>query len=137
MRASGWARRAGATGIYCAAIGAFLAVRAATTLAGGASFGAPGDGWRSVFQLIAVAILAVGLARGGAARASVGVVGAIYATATVLELFDGSALLGAIPVDMRDRVVHPLLAAVAVACVAAARRSAPASSEAIGGANRG
>lgn len=119
---SGWSGWPAAARWCCVALGAFLAVRAVSTLAVGASWALPGDGWRSLWQLAMAAVLAVGVARASAAPAAVALVGAVYAAATVLELFNGVELLGAIPVDMRDRVVHPLVAIVAAVCVLIARR---------------
>ena len=37
--------------------------------------------------------------------------------ATVSELVNGTILLGAIPVDMRDRIVHPLIAILGAAAL--------------------
>jgi hypothetical protein len=107
---------------YCVAIALFLGVRAITTLAAGASFAVPGDGWRAVFQLVAVAILAAGIAYPRAARLSVASVTVIYLLASASELVDGTVLLGAIPVDMRDRIVHPLIAAIGVIALMIGRR---------------
>jgi hypothetical protein len=104
---------------YCLLTGAFLLVRAVSTLAGGASFDRPGDGWRSIFQLAAFAVLCAGLATGRATWAAA-TVGVVYAVATALELLNGHEILASIPVDMRDRWVHPLLAVIALACVVAA-----------------
>ncbi|MGE2817473.1 hypothetical protein ACQI5H_20355 [Mycobacterium heidelbergense] len=94
-------------------VGIFLAVRAVSTLAAGANFALPGDGWRSVWQLLLVAVLAVGVASPRVAWPAVAVVGVVYTVATVLEAFHGADLFGVVPVDMRDRIVHPLLAIVA------------------------
>lgn len=118
----GWTGAASAPRWYCLAAGVFLGVRAVSTLVAGASFGVPGDGWRSVWQLCMVAVLAIGITGPVASRAAAGIVGAIYATATVLEAFHGADLLGVVPVDMRDRIVHPLLAGFALACVYLTRR---------------
>jgi hypothetical protein len=99
---------------YAALVAAFLAVRAITTLAAGAAFGAPGDGWRAVFQLcVACVLLASVRARAGAARAVLGV-GVLYLIVTVLGLLNGHDILGVIPVDGRDKVVHPLLGLTAL-----------------------
>ncbi len=111
----------GAARCYCLLVGAFFLVRAATTLGGGASFDRPGDGWRSVFQLTMAAILIIGLGRGQHAPLAVAVTTVVYAALTVLELFDGTEIVGTIPVDMRDRWVHPLLAIIGLACLAARR----------------
>ena len=121
---SGWTGGASAPRWYCVAVALFLGVRATSTLAKGASFELPGDGWRSVWQLAMVAVLAVGIARPRAARTAAAVVGLTYATATGLEVFHGTDLVGAVPVDMRDRVVHPLLAGLAMFCLLLGRRRA-------------
>jgi len=115
MRFTNWTGTAGILRWYGVAVGGFLLVRAISTLAGGASFAVPGDGWRSLFQLVAAAILVAGLVRPRAMRIAVAAVTAIYLLATVSELVDGTVLLGAIPVDMRDRIVHPLIAILGVA----------------------
>jgi hypothetical protein len=100
---------------YGVAVGGFLFIRAISTLAGGASFAVPGTGWRSLFQLAAVAILVAGIVRPKAMRIAVAAVTVIYLLATVSELVNGTILLGAIPVDTRDRIVHPLIALLGAA----------------------
>ncbi|WP_163549362.1 hypothetical protein [Candidatus Frankia nodulisporulans] len=95
-------------------------VRAVGTLVGGASWTAPGTGWRSVWQLVMVAFAVGGLVFPARRTLCVAAIGAVYAAATLLELaVDGDRLIGLIPVDMRDRVIHPLVAALAVASVVA------------------
>lgn len=73
-------------------------------------------------QLVAVAILAVGAARPQRALGAVAAVGVLYALQTVLGLLGGDTILGLIPVDMRDRIVHPTIAILALAIVFAGRR---------------
>jgi len=126
MRAKNWTRAASVPRWYCVAVGLFLGIRAVTTLAAGASFAVPGDGWRALFQLVAVVILAAGIAAPGAARTAAVAVGVIYLLATVSELVNGTTLLGAIPVDMRDRLVHPLIALLAAIALVIGRRQAAA-----------
>jgi len=110
MHAKNWTGVASVPRWYDVAVGLFLGIRSLTTLASGASFAVPGDGWRSLFQLVAVAILAAGVARPRATRVAVAAVTVIYLLATLSELVNGTVLLGAVPVDMRDRIVHPLIA---------------------------
>ena len=117
MRFTNWTGVAGILRWYAVAVGGFLFIRAISTLAGGASFAVPGTGWRSLFQLVAVAILVAGLVRPKAMRAAVAAVTVIYLLATVSELVNGTILLGAIPVDMRDRIVHPLIAILGAAAL--------------------
>lgn len=117
MRFTNWTGAAGILRWYGVAVGGFLFVRAISTLADGASFAVPGTGWRSLFQLAAVAILVAGIVRPKAARVAVAAVTVIYLLATVSELVNGTILLGAIPVDMRDRIVHPLIAILGAAAL--------------------
>jgi hypothetical protein len=117
VRFTNWTGVAGVLRWYAVAVGGFLFVRAISTLAGGASFAVPGTGWRSLFQLVAVAILVAGLVRPRAMRAAVAAVTVIYLLATVSELVNGTILLGAVPVDMRDRIVHPLIAILGAAAL--------------------
>jgi hypothetical protein len=112
------------TRCYCALIGAFLLIRGGLTLAGGAGFGLPGDGWRGILQVVLGVLLLAAIPAGTAARNAVLAVGVIYAGQTLLGLH-GHDILGAIPVDMRDRVVHPLLAMLALAALAATARGVP------------
>ena len=117
MRFTNWTGVAGVLRWYAVAVGGFLFVRAISTLAGGASFAVPGTGWRSLFQLAAVAILVAGIVRPKAMRIAVVAVTVIYLLATVSELVNGTILLGAVPVDMRDRIVHPLIAILGAAAL--------------------
>lgn len=119
---SGWTGATSAPRWYCVVIALFLAVRATSTLVAGATFALPGDGWRSVWQLAMVGVLAVGLAYPRAAPGAAGMVGLVYAAATGLEAYHGTDLLGAVPVDLRDRVVHPVLTGLALLCVLLGRR---------------
>lgn len=115
---------------FCLLYVAVFAVRSVGTLVGGeATWSTPGTGWRSVWQLIMIAICLVGLLSPARLRLAVGTVVVVYALATVSELIDPRVLVGAIPVDMRDRWVHPLVAVLgATALVAVARRRSPDSS---------
>ncbi|HTX97981.1 MAG TPA: hypothetical protein VME67_26020 [Mycobacterium sp.] len=123
---TGWVCGVGAPRWYCIVVGLFLAIRAVSTSAVGANFDLPGDGWRAVWQLVLAALLVVGVVRPRAAWPAVAVVGAVYVLATGLEAFHGTDLLGVVPVDMRDRIVHPLLAMFAVLSLLLARRRADA-----------
>lgn len=110
---------------FCAALTAFLTVRATTTLAAGASFETPGDGWRSIWQLAIVATLIAGVVVPRLRPAAVAIVGANYLAAAGLELFDSTELLGVVPVDMRDRIVHPLVGLIALAVLVSAGHLRP------------
>jgi hypothetical protein len=120
---AGWVGVVRAPRWYCVVVGVFLAVRAVSTLAAGAKFDLPGDGWRAVWQLVLVTVLVIGIAW---PRLEWQAVGVVYAVATGLEAFHGADLFGVVPVDMRDRIVHPLLAILAAASLLLARRRADA-----------
>ncbi|MEU1204819.1 DUF4383 domain-containing protein [Nocardia sp. NPDC005825] len=104
---------------YCLLVTIFLTVRATTTLATGPQFSMPGTGWRAAWQLLLAAVLLAGLLRPRIARTAVTLVAATYLLATISEALHPADLLGLIPVDMRDRIVHPALAIAALVCVAA------------------
>jgi hypothetical protein len=95
-------------------VGALLAVRGTSTLIAGASFAHPGDGWRAVYQLAIAAVLLLSLRRRSSVATVVFAVGALYGLITVLGIVNGHDILGLAPVDMRDKVVHPLLAVSAL-----------------------
>ncbi|MCM3882548.1 hypothetical protein [Frankia sp. R82] len=107
-------------GWFCLLVVVVFGIRALVTLGGGASWAAPGTGWRSVWQLAMVALAGGGLAFPARRALCVIAIGAVYAVATLLELaVNGTILIGVIPVDMRDRVIHPLVAVLAVASLIA------------------
>ena len=103
---------------YAILVGAFLTLRGASTLLAGASFARPGDGWRAVYQLTVAAVLLLSARRRSSARAAVLAVGAFYALVTLLGILGGHDILGVVPVDARDKVVHPLLALAGLAIAA-------------------
>jgi len=120
-----WLRSRTLAQSYCLLVGAFLLLRGASTLAAGASFALPGDGWRATFQLAIAAILLSSSASRTSAYRAVIAVGATYAIITVLGIINGSDVLGIIPVDTRDKIVHPALAVIALAIWVLGRRRSP------------
>ena len=109
---------------YCLAIGAFLLIRGGSTLIAGASFARPGDGWRAAFQIAIATLLLLSSGSRRAAYRAVLAVGATYAIVTVLGIANGHDVLGTIPVDTRDKIVHPALAILALlVCIFDAARS--------------
>jgi Domain of unknown function (DUF4383) len=106
---------------YCVGIGLFLLIRGGSTLASGAGFGLPGDGWRAMFQLVLGAVLLVATARHTTARNAVIAVGLVYAAQTLLGIHMRD-LLGIIPVDSRDHIVHPAIAILALMAAVTTRR---------------
>lgn len=106
---------------YALVVGLFLLVRAVTTLAGGASFALPGDGWRAAAQLAVASMLLACGPRHRTARIAALATAVLYTAETVLGSLDGTTILGAIPVDTRDMIVHPALAVLAYAAYFASR----------------
>lgn len=128
-----WVRSRTLTQGYCLLIGAFLLVRGGSTLLAGASFARPGDGWRAAFQIAIAALLLLSSGSRPAAYRAVLAVGATYAIVTVLGVVNGHDVLGTIPVDTRDKIVHPALAILAtVACIFDASRAPRAARRAAG-----
>jgi hypothetical protein len=105
---------------YCLAIGVFLVARGGTTLAGGAGYGLPGDGWRAILQLVLGALLLAAITSRRTARNAVIAVGLLYAAQTLLGIHMHD-LLGIIPLDGRDHVVHPAIAILALIAAGATR----------------
>src|SRR2546421_5163366 len=93
---------------FCVVIGLFLLIRGGSTLAGGAGYGLPGDGWRAILQLVLATLLLAAATGRARARKAVIVVGLIYAAQTLLGIHMHD-VVGIIPVDGRDRVVHPAI----------------------------
>jgi hypothetical protein len=98
---------------YCFGIGLFLLIRGGSTLTAGAGYGLPGDGWRAILQLVLATLLLAAAVRGGTARNAVILVGLIYAAQTLLGIHMHD-VLGIIPVDGRDHIVHPVIAILAL-----------------------
>jgi len=102
---------------YSLLVGVFLLTRAVGTLAGGADFARPGDGWRAVLQLLVAVVLLGCLGRRASARAAVVAVAVLYTAETIIGNTNGHDILGVIPVDSRDKIVHPTLAITAIAVI--------------------
>ena len=112
--AASWLRSRTLAQCYCLLVGVFLLVRGASTLVAGASFALPGDGWRAAFQLLAAALLLLCSPSRAAAYRTVIAVGATYAVLSVAGIANGHDVLGILPVDTRDNIVHPALAILAL-----------------------
>ncbi|MEU6187768.1 hypothetical protein [Nocardia sp. NPDC047038] len=109
-----------ATQWYCSVVGLFLLIRSLTTLLGDPAFSLPGSGWRAALQAVVGITLLAGLRT--RPIPVVTAVGVLYAIETALGIVGGDAILGVIPVDMRDRIVHPTLAITAALAVFATLR---------------
>jgi hypothetical protein len=102
--------------LYCLGIGLFLLIRGGSTLTGGAGYGLPGNGWRAILQVTLATLLFSATVRRASARNAVILVGLIYAAQTLLGIHMHD-ILGIIPVDSRDRIVHPAIAILALLAV--------------------
>jgi Domain of unknown function (DUF4383) len=110
--------------VFCVGIGLFLLIRGASTVIAGAEYGLPGDGWRAILQLVLAILLLAATVRRAIARNAVIVVGLIYAAQSLLGIHMHD-LLGIIPVDSRDRIVHPAIAILALMAVVTTRLGRP------------
>ena len=98
---------------FCLVVGVLLALRGAQQLLAGAHFGTPGEGWRASQQLLFAAALLFGSARRGA-RACVLIPFAVFYTVVAfVGDINGHEAFGLLPIDTRDKFVHPLYAVLA------------------------
>jgi hypothetical protein len=125
-------RKRSTTQLYCLVIGATLLLVGALGFLAEATFdtssgGDPGaldgedfiifevNGWHNVVHLLSGAFLLLMASRHARARTAALAFGAIYGVVTVIGLIDGHDVLGIIPVDPADNVLHILLAGSALA----------------------
>jgi uncharacterized protein DUF4383 len=73
------------------------------------------NGWHNVVHILSGLFLLAFAARRAAARAAALAFGAIYAVVSLIGLIDGKDVLGIIPIDRADNVLHVLLALFALA----------------------
>ena len=73
------------------------------------------NGWHNVVHIASGLLLLIGAARHALARTVAIAFGATYAVVSVIGLIDGRDVLGIIPIDRADNVLHLLLAAGALA----------------------
>jgi hypothetical protein len=118
--------------LYCLVIGATLLLVGALGFLAEATFdtssgGDPGaldgedfiifevNGWHNVVHLLSGAFLLLMSSTHARARTAALAFGAIYGVVTVIGLIDGHDVLGIIPVDPADNVLHILLTGSALA----------------------
>jgi Domain of unknown function (DUF4383) len=117
---------------YCLVVGATLLLIGALGFLAEAKFdtsggGDPGsldgedflifevNGWHNVVHILSGAFLLLMSSRHARARAGALAFGAIYGLVAVIGLIDGHDVLGIIPIDPADNVLHVLLAGTALA----------------------
>jgi Domain of unknown function (DUF4383) len=98
---------------FCLIVGVLLALRGAQQLLGGAGFGTPGEGWRATQQLLTALLLLLGARSDRAARLVLIPFALFYAVLAVVGDLNGREAFGLLPVDGRDKFVHPLYAVLA------------------------
>ena len=67
------------------------------------------NGWHNVVHIASGMFLLVFAARHAAAKTAALAFGVIYAVVTVIGLIDGKDILGVLPIDKEDNVLHALL----------------------------
>lgn len=81
---------------------------------GGRLAGLEVNGWHDLVHLASGALLLAGLGSNARARAVCRLFGLTYLVVTILGLADGQDVLGLLPVNPADNVLHALLALVAL-----------------------
>lgn len=99
---------------YCLVAGVLLTLRGSQQLIAGASFAAPGEGWRGTQQLVTgMLLLIVQRDRVLAYRALIPFA-IFYTVLAIVGDINGHEAFGLLPVDTRDEFVHPLYAVIAL-----------------------
>ena len=107
---------------FCLIVGILLALRGIQQLAAGAHFSAPGEGWRATQQLLTALLLLLGQRTERGARLVLIPFAAFYAVLAIVGDINGHEAFGLLPVDTRDKVIHPIYAALALLLLAAGWR---------------
>jgi hypothetical protein len=90
------------------------------------------NGWHNLVHLLSGAVLLLAARGRGSAKTVALAFGVVYGVVTVIGLIDGNDVLGLIPVNAADNVLHLALSAVGILAALASptderrRRSAPA-----------
>ena len=107
---------------FCLVVGVLLALRGTQQLIAGAHFGAPGEGWRASQQLLTALLLLVGQRTARGARLVLIPFALFYTVLAIVGDINGHEAFGLLPVDTRDKVIHPIYAALALLLLAAGWR---------------
>ena len=103
-------------------VGVLLALRGTQQLAAGAHFSAPGEGWRATQQLLTALLLLLGQRTERGARLVLIPFALFYSVLAIVGDINGHEAFGLLPVDTRDKVIHPIYAALALLLLAAGWR---------------
>jgi hypothetical protein len=107
---------------FCLVVGVLLALRGAQQLLAGAGFGTPGEGWRASQQLLTALLLLLGQRTQRGARLVLIPFALFYAVLAIVGDINGHEAFGLLPIDTRDKFVHPVYAVLALALLAAGWR---------------
>lgn len=107
---------------YCLVAGILLTLRGARQLIAGASFAAPGEGWRGSQQLVTGILLLLAQRNRVFAYRALIPFAIFYTVLAVVGDINGHEAFGLLPVDGRDLFVHPLYAALAILILALGAR---------------
>src|SRR3954462_6418332 len=114
---------------FCGLVGAVLILAGILGFFGNSSFGGPDErgtflgldvnGWHNVVHIVTGLLLLAGVPNATMARVVCVLFGLSYALVAVLGWIDGSDVLGIIPIDAADNVLHSVLAVLALLAAAA------------------
>jgi hypothetical protein len=107
---------------FCLVVGVLLALRGVQQLASGAQFNAPGEGWRAGQQVLMALLLLLGQRTPRSALVVLVPFAVFYTVLAVVGDLNGHEAFGLIPVDTRDKFVHPVYAVLAFVLLATAWR---------------
>src|SRR4051794_38725119 len=121
--------------VFCGLAGIVLIAAGALGFLGNSSFGGAGErgsflgldvnGWHNVVHILTGLLLLAGAPNARAARAVCLIFGGSYALVTILGVIDGSDVLGLIPIDGADNVLHAVLSVTAIGAALALAPAAP------------
>jgi hypothetical protein len=114
---------------FCGLVGAVLILVGILGFFGNSSFGGAGErgtflgldvnGWHNVVHIVTGLLLLAGVPNATMARVVCVLFGLSYALVALLGWIDGSDVLGLIPIDTADNILHTALAVLALVAAAA------------------
>jgi Domain of unknown function (DUF4383) len=115
--------------VFCGLVGLVLVVAGIVGFFANADFAGPDqrgellgldvNAWHNIVHIATGLLLLAGVPSAAGARVICGIFGVTYALVAVLGIIDGSDVLGLIPIDGADNVLHAVLAVLALVAAAA------------------
>ena len=99
---------------FCLIVGVLLALRGTQQLVAGAHFSSPGEGWRASQQLLTALLLLLAQRTERGARLVLIPFALFYAVLAIVGDLNGHEAFGLLPVDTRDKFIHPVYAVLAL-----------------------